>query len=169
VDTTRWGQVVDALVARMRATNGFEGPQDTGDSIRVYDGPEIDADTNEVTQYLVIGLPADGPGEGESGTTSQTPGPMATPRPRDEAGVILCRAAAQLGDVNSKGARDACLAILAAVETELRAPFDGPTVGLSTPRLVVQMESSTQPIRQYILAGSCCEIDFSLKYETRLN
>lgn len=170
IEHARWPAVVDALLARLRATSGFQGPTGTTTAVRVYDGPEVNNYGDMLTSYLVVGLPADGITSGaDSGSFGQKPGPMAANRPMDETGVVHCRAVAQTGDVDSKATRDTAFALLAAVEDTLRVPLDGPTLGLVTGRMVARLAEGNLPVRQFLASGSVCEIDFDVIYGTRIN
>lgn len=163
--TTRWAAVVDGLVAAMRARSGFQAPSSIGSDVIVFDGPEVDNRPEDVDAYLVIGVPGDGPQSGDrSGQVDHAFGPMASTRPRDETGLVECRAVAQLGDVDTSGARTAALALVAAVEDQLRTT---PTLGLD-PAWMRWAAVTRHELRQYLSGGSVCEIDFTVSFLTRL-
>jgi hypothetical protein len=173
--TTQWGAVVDALVSTMRAATGYRSPYSGSSGNTVYDGPEY-ALTDEHADsgtFLVIGWAGDPDSPEDSGQSRQTTGPLAAAagRPRDEEGVVNCKAVSQVGDANLsersvKDVRDAALAVISDVEASLRTD---PTLGLvpTLSRLVAEMGGTFTP-RQYMSAGAVCEIEFQVTYRARI-
>lgn len=170
--STQWGAVVDALLSTMRATTGYRAPDGSTSAIPVYDGPEYQLTNDHPATFLIVGWSGELGEPEEAGTSRQSPGPMAPPaRPRDEEGLIRCRAVSQVGDSSLsarsvKDVRDAALAVVADVESALRA---APQLGLepTLPRMVVEMAPETQ-VRQYVRKGVVCEIDFQVTYKARI-
>jgi hypothetical protein len=171
--TTQWAAVVDALVAAMRATTGYRSPFSGNSGNTVFDGPEYGITEERSQTFLVIGWAGDPDSPEDSGQSRQTTGPLAANagRPRDEEGVINCRAVSQAGDSSlrersMKTVRDDALAAIADVEASLRTD---PTLGLvpTLSRMVAEMGGTFTP-RQYMNAGAVCEIDFQVTYRARI-
>jgi hypothetical protein len=171
--TTQWAAVVDALVAAMRATTGYRSPYSGNSGNTVFDGPEYGLTEEHSETFLVIGWAGDPDSPEDSGQSRQTTGPLAANagRPRDEEGVVNCRAVSQVGDASLtdrsvKDVRDAALAVIADVEASLRSD---PTLGLvpTLSRMVAEMGGTFTP-RQYMNAGAVCEIDFQVTYRARI-
>jgi hypothetical protein len=171
--TTQWAAVVDALVAAMRATTGYRSPYSGNSGNTVFDGPEYGLTEEHSETFLVIGWAGDPDSPEDSGQSRQTTGPLAANagRPRDEEGVVNCRAVSQVGDASLtdrsvKDVRDAALAVIADVEASLRTD---PTLGLvpTLSRMVAEMGGTFTP-RQYMNAGAVCEIDFQVTYRARI-
>src|SRR3954466_4537936 len=98
--TTQWAAVVDALVSTMRGTTGYRSPFSGNSGITVFDGPEYGLTEEHSETFLVIGWAGDPDSPEDSGQSRQTTGPLAANagRPRDEEGVVNCRAVSQVGD-----------------------------------------------------------------------
>jgi hypothetical protein len=176
--STRWADVVQQLVVRMRATTGYRAPWsgDPAAEIAVFHSVEIALQGEYTTgRYLVVGWPGSpDPAEfDEAGSSEQETGPMASGRPRNEYGIVRCRAVYQGGDGGEMqdgivdAALRAALAIVADVENNLRAPADGPTLGIAAPWVVAEMGKRTQffPI---LSEGVAYAVDFELIYSTRI-
>jgi hypothetical protein len=100
------------------------------------------------SNVLMVGVDdPDATSSARSVDTGQSPGPMATTRPRDEQGSITCAALSWTGSTDQKAARDAAFATLAAVENLLRAD---PTIGVTGyRRLVLSIGSLSLSQNQY--------------------
>ena len=161
--TTLWGEVVDALVATMRATSGYRSPTSTSSGITVYDGPEVLLSGEPAGSFLVIGSTKEVSGADYAGRSGQTSATFGN-RSRDEAGTIVCQAVAQSGDVDVKAVRDAALAVMGDVEDALRAD-NGQGVNTGYYCLVEQGDAT---ISQYVTGGAVCEIEFMVTYKARI-
>jgi hypothetical protein len=157
----------------MRATTGYRSPFSGNSGNTVFDGPEYGITEERSQTFLVIGWAGDPDSPEDSGQSRQTTGPLAANagRPRDEEGVINCRAVSQAGDSSlrersMKTVRDDALAAIADVEASLRTD---PTLGLvpTLSRMVAEMGGTFTP-RQYMNAGAVCEIDFQVTYRARI-
>lgn len=125
-------QLLDAL---------FERATDALPDITVLDGPGITSDPGD---YLMIGV--DDPNTpGFAATSNQVPGPMASTRPRDENGSVVCIAYAWNGDGEQKAARDSAYSYMAAVEGILR---DDPNLGIATGGNFVAQMGDLQELSQ---------------------
>jgi hypothetical protein len=171
--TTQWAAVVDALVGAMRATTGYRSPYSGNSGNTVFDGPEYGLTEEHSETYLVIGWAGDPDSPEDSGQSRQTTGPLAANagRPRDEEGVVNCRAVSQVGDSSLtdrsvKDVRDAALAVIADVEA-VAAVGPDPRLVPTLSRLVAEMGGTFTP-RQYMNAGAVCEIDFQVTYRARI-
>ncbi len=173
--TTRWADVVQALVTRMRATAGYRSPWSTidGTSTAVFHSIEA-ALMNDlgISRYLIVGWAGDPDSLGEGGSNGQRIATLGTNRARDEAGSIPCMAVSQTGtgyemtDAAVPAVLSDALAIVADVENALRVPADGPTLGISAPRMLAQIgEMRFFPV---LNQGVTWRVEFSVVYDTRI-
>jgi hypothetical protein len=162
--SSRWGQVVDALLEVMRGQPGYRGP-DGAAGVLVLDSTEAWATDLLVGDYLVVGW-SDPDGSVEAGTAEQASATIGKVT-RDEVGWVTCRAVAQPGAVEPKPARDTAFAILATVEAAVRA---APQLGLVTPRMHAQINppGRRMSFEPYLAAGSVFAITFDVFYSTRI-
>jgi hypothetical protein len=159
---TRWAQIVDALLAAVRARPGYRGPTGTT-GILVLDSTEEHAIEERPGRYVVIAV-ADIAGQGdESGSAAQSPATAGKVQ-RDERGTIRCRTVCQLGDVAPAVARGNALTDLAVVEDVLRTD---PTLGIVAPRIFVQV-GDRLTFRSYLAGGSVLTVEFTIDYHTRI-
>lgn len=162
--TTLWPQVVDGLVAGMRATAGYQAPTSTGSGVPVYDSTDPGTTNQNDEKFLVIAWPGDPDSPAEAGTWEQTPGPMATTRPKDEAGTVECMAIAQNGDMNPKTVRDWAFAVVADVERLCRAQ-QVPCLGVQGVLWAFVRAGRFSP---YMNEGATAELQFTVTYLARL-
>lgn len=162
--TTRWAEVVDALVETMRSTSGFRAPSAAGSGIPVYDSVEVDGqEERPIGTYLVVAYPGDVDSPTEGGRSTQTPGPMGTTRPMDEDGSVELVAVVQTGDHDGVSAvRAAAVAVMAAVESALRSD---PTLGGVVYWCLPEGGSS---FKQYLADGIVVEVAFAVNYYARV-
>lgn len=154
--TVRWPEVVDALVALLRAETGYRAPLSPGSGVPVYDGPQADSDVLTEPSALVIGW---SPGN-DAGEIRLEPRGATAARTRDEASRVRCVAVASSG--NMKAARDAAFAILATVETVTRT---NPDLGLGSASGFKESIPTDYEVRQTGHSqGYTCQVDFSLDY-----
>lgn len=175
---TRWPDVVNALIDRMRATAGYRTPAADGvdlSKVLVLDGPEVEMTGDiDADRFLIVGGTIEDEQEGLSGQSFATIGARA----RDEEGDVICNAVAQLGGVELpdsgiavprdtvRSLRTAAFGILADVENELRVNPDLGFVGV--PRMLAQIGDRMTP-RQYLTdGGAVCSLVFAVHYTTRI-
>lgn len=167
--TTAWPQVVDALVAVMRATTGYQAPGATGSGIPVYDGPEMLLSEDRPSVLLVVGWSGDSANLDEPGSAGESSTVMAaTTRPKDEDGKVACRAIAQIGDGEiggPKSARDLAFAVVDDVRAALRVGASAPTLGVSTVRWA---QITEHRMSQWLNRGPVCQVDFTVSYKARI-
>lgn len=171
---TRVGQVIDALIAGMRATTGFRGPNDpstVAGLTTVFDSSEVwTTDDRDGQSFLVVGYAGDDPEDDVPvATTAFTRGPIAVPaRPRDELATIHCRAIAD-GKETPKIARDAALLILSAVSAFCRAD---PSLGINTSDTVGGVRTIAYVTAGDLLAyahnGHTAEWSFDVSFSSRV-
>jgi hypothetical protein len=170
---TMWGQVVDGLLAVMRARSGYRAPSTASDDIPVFDGPQVAALEENTTRFLVIGWAGDVPGDRDSGTAGQQLIALASSnRPTEENGTVSCLAVAQIGDQDPATVRAQALAIIGDVDTALRGQPAGPTLGIDpgtgNGQLLWALVGDQARVTQYSAGGSVCEIEFSVVYKARI-
>lgn len=164
---TQWDTVALALTDLMRATAGYRAPESTLTGVPVYFGPEYGIDNTRLISFLSVGWSGDPDNPESSGSITQTAGPMAPTRPRDETGTILCRAVYADGNANDAAMRAglaACRQIVADVETVTRAD---PTLGLAQPTMKWAFVTDGAPTLEFA-GGVHVFIDFTVTYEARL-
>ena len=166
--TSQFGAVVQALAAKtVAATTGYrlKGETASGKTVTVYRGPE-NLGSSEPGDWVAIGYGGDGE---SAGTWDQETGPLAATagRPRAETGQIRCLASVQTGNLDPLDSIDRCEAIVAAVETTLRAD---PTLGLVPPlaQLVAEMRGAGAVAWVTGPRGQRCEITFTVGYRARI-
>ncbi len=161
--TSRMAAAIDALVAIASSADALTG-------VLVIDGP-IDTSSEETAdagRRLFIGTnQPDGSVESlavEGDQSFRTIGA----RTRDEAFQLHCLAEGWNGDGDMKAARDAAVAILAAVETAIRATDDAPdayNLAGAVSWAGIGGESISQ---QYIDQGAYARVDFTLSCRANL-
>lgn len=173
---SRWPEVVQALVTRMRATAGYCSPwaTTTAGLVPVYHSVELDVQTRaQASQYVVFGWAGDGDVLEVAGRSAQTWGPMASTRPRNDEGTIRCAAVCQTGtggekrDGMSHEVLTACNQILADVDAMTRVPADGPSLGVVAPWLVAKLGERTD-WRPVLSQGITWRCEFEITYTTRV-
>ncbi len=166
-------EVIDGVLAAVRALDGYRAPTDTTDGITVYDGPEARFYGDLDGSYLIVGYggedeldPGDPSSEASAGDiTIRT---MASPsRPKANTDTLECLAVYQTGDFNVSAARTAVVTIGSQVDTALR---NAPRVGTSTDSSgaqVIQVYVSSWSLRNY-LRGTLliAELRFTVTYST---
>lgn len=166
--TSRWQQISVALLAALRAQPGWCAPAAwvTG-LVPVYDGVEVLlTDSAHVPGYVVIRWAGTEEDPRDTGLARRQIATLGH-RARDEIGTIRCRAVAQNGDADLEGAATACYAAaFGLLDTVGALVLADPTLGLATPRLVVQV--GDHDVRQYAGDGLTTEIDFEITYTTRI-
>ncbi len=173
---TRWPDVVDQLVARMRATPGYRSPWATTGTADapVYDSVEVAMQTAPTTsKFLVIAYGGDPDNLRDAGRAGQKFDTLGTNRGRKETGLVTCLAVAQSGaggehrDGMSSTVRSDARQIVTDVGNALRVPADGPTLGIAAPRIVVEMGDRMEfwPI---LNQGITWQIIFDVKYSTAI-
>lgn len=171
---TRVAQVIDTLVAGLRATSGFRSPTSASTVpglTTVYDSSEVwTTDDRDGQSVLVIGYASDEPDDQTPIAESTfTRGPIAVPaRPRDEVSVIRCRAIVD-GRETPKLARDAALATIEAVAAFCRVD---PSLGLNTSGTVGGVRTiayvTAGDLIQYLVRGHTAEWAFDVSFSTRV-
>jgi hypothetical protein len=171
---TRTAQVIDALIAGVRALPGHRAPDGTvsgADLVTVYDGPEIRSTDDAIDEsWVVIGWSGSGPDDlNPAAQVNLSRGPIAaTNRPRNEVVTISCLASARRGE-STKAARDLVTAELDAVAGLLRSD---PSLGINTAgtiggvRTIAYVTAGT--LSQYLLDGYVAEWEFTVTYESRV-
>lgn len=112
VTPSRVGVIIDALVAKLKASATFADPA------RVYDGPVTSGDT-QWSQAVFVGFDGDFLGSWEAALINQVR-PYLGVTTAQETLEIRCCAEAVSGDLTTKVVRDQALAMLAGVETVIR-------------------------------------------------
>jgi hypothetical protein len=136
-------------------------------NVRVYDGFGV---SDDPADFLLIGV--DDPNEtgmATSATTDQHAAVAGTPRSRDESGDLWCSALSwkgEAGNAAQKSARDACAAVVAAVENLLRTT---PNLGLtSVSYLVAEIGSGWRWQQDQGHDGAVCIISFPIHFRARI-
>ena len=168
--SSRWDQVCVALVAAMRARPGYCAPTAVvAGAVVVLDSTEVAMTEPAAERWLAVRWAGDPLALLSSGSTGQALRTIGTNRARDERGTVRCRAVHQGGDVNLTGAAPASWAaafgVLADVEDLART---SPTLGLVTPRMLVQVAAIDDARQTIAESGLVTEIDFTLTYDTRI-
>ena len=152
--------VIDGIVAGLRAASGFRAPTSSADGITVFDGPEfIGSNDTEPDGFVVIGYggedlearddtDADDAATGEVSLAGQ-----ATSSPKDNADEIECVAWYGTGGVHVSATRLAAFAIVDAVDTWLR-PNARAGVLPSSSGYVHQCQVTASSLRQYVIDGN---------------
>lgn len=171
---TRVAQVIDRLIAGMRATAGFRGPADASTVaglVTVYDSSEVwTTDDRDGQNLLVIGYTGPDPDDQTpSAETSFSRGPIAIPaRPRDEAGIVHCRAICDGADTPQL-ARNGAMATIEAVSAFCRTD---PSLGLNTSGTVGGVRTiayvTAGDLLQYLSRGHTAEWAFDVSFSTRV-
>lgn len=171
MSASQWAVVVDRVAVLTAATAGFRLKGDTtaGRTVCVvHRGPRLGGTqgTQDPGDWLTVGWVGDGdPG----GTWTQEHGPLAATagRPRDEVGVVRCRASVKVGNLDPMDALTRAQAIAAAVEQVLR---DDPTLGLVPPlsRMYAQMGGSDAVGWGTDSRGPTCDLLFNVNYRARI-
>lgn len=168
-----WPSVVAGLIDGMRAKPGYRHPYSSSTGVPVYDGIEIGVSEDDVTTYILIGIPSmDGAGNVTAelaGSAEQTPGPFSPTRPRDEKGEVRCLAVYQTGDapggsttdMTARTVRNAAFAALATVEALCREDVN---ISASCQWAFV----TSYEVRQWLDDGAICEIEFVVSYYARI-
>lgn len=117
--TSKWGQVVDALVALMAAQDGYRDAGTRGTDIPVFDGLEVGLSDQTAASWLAIGWTDPEQDESEPGSVEQEY--LAMGGPMQEAGRVTCRVQSYRGDSAVSTARSAASAVLDDVIELLRA------------------------------------------------
>lgn len=115
---------------------------------------------------LMIGV--DNPDNGQAANSSQatqSPGPMATLRPRDQSGSVTCAALSWSGGTNQKTVRDAAYTTLAAVENMLRTD---PTQGVGLPGYSIFQVTDEALYQNQYEDGVDALVVFTVTYTARI-
>lgn len=164
---TRWPDVVNALIALMRATSGYRDPAALGSEIPVFDSFAVGRTEQPVDAYLVIAWAGDPDALEDGGDSGQTIATLGN-NTRDETATVRCRAVAQYGTgagpIDPSAARTAAFAIAGAVEALLRT---NPTLGITAPRMLARF-GQFESIQQWANEGPCCGLTFTVVYQTRI-
>lgn len=119
--TSQVPDVIDYLVAQAQASLSL-GASPTAPVV-IHDGPPLTADTLVQPLHLYIGWDQVSGSGGDPSAVQSWP-VLDHARTKDEDGTIVCTADAWSGDTTMKTQRDACAAIVAAVELLLRGEPD---------------------------------------------
>lgn len=160
ITTSRAGVVIDALVAKCKASATFADP------VRVYDGPGLPTDT-EWTNAVYIGFAGDfaayQQGQYSEAVLINQAGYRLGNTSVPETLEVACVAEGWSGDQNPQTARNGCLTLLSGVETIIRTD---PTLGVDG--------STTASLQVGNLAyllytdGIACHIPFTVHVTTYL-
>ena len=171
---SRWHDVVTALVALCRAQPGYRAPDATGDvagDVLVFDGPEYVTTADPAGVFLVVGWGGTTDDPESPGEVSQSAGPHAPTRPRDESGLVRCRAVAQTGQSGVGAPAAARASALGVLEDVAELVRGNPTLGLSPvdpQRFLMRARFVAGSPLQYQRSGVVCEWSFEIRYETSL-
>lgn len=169
-------QVIDGLVAGMRASSGFRAPDGTGDGVTVYDGPEwIGVSGKDPEGRLIVGyggedLEVHGDDEAPNAIQQDTEiRAISTSAPRDQMVVVPCVAYAWLGYEDASAARTAVFAVVDAVESWLTS---NPRCNVATQadgsQVMHATASGSHEFRQYrVGGGSRAVVEFTITAKTR--
>lgn len=150
-------QLIDALVSGLTTALATS-------NVRVIDGYGTGDDASD---FLMVGI--DDPTSSEpagAATAGQTPGPMATTRPRDQEGAVWCAAYSWNGDADQKAARDAAYSYVAAVENLLRS---NPNLGIAAGGyFVAQMGSDERLMQNQNPNGAEAGVIFNITFTARI-
>lgn len=169
----RTGQVIDALVAQLRAQPGFRSKwtYGTNPDTTVWDGPEWqNSEDHAPGAHVVIGFGGlDRDDRQPAATANWTAGPMASSvRARQETGTIACMAICDRADT-PKIARDTVFAVASMVAQLDRLD---PALGIDTSetiggvRTVVTVTAGV--LTQWAREGFTATQAFTVSYETRV-
>lgn len=153
---TRVHDAINAIVAALNAGT-------TAALATVVDGPSNEA-TPFPGSYVFVGW--DGDREGDYNATedwTQDWAGLGAQR-KDESFDVVCAVVSGSGDANVASRRQEALAVLAAVETDLRAPLN---IGLGLPSPSFARLSSAQLIQEWV-DGLRARIPFSISVQTRI-
>lgn len=171
---TAYGIVVSALAARLRAASGYRAPGTPGAGVPVFVGSQVRADGDRSSSWVCVAWPGIEAGE-SAGRAGQSVGAMKVPgRPREERGLIQCRArygSRDAGLTVGETVLAAALAHLDTVADVLRGTADGPTLGLvpgSLPSLVVVIGDIESVIQATEDGETSCSVDFTITYTARV-
>jgi hypothetical protein len=177
VSTTRWADVVQQLVVRMRATAGYRAPwaSDAASETVVFHSVEVALQgEHTASRYLVVGYAGLTPEAlRDGGRSGQRFDTMGSNRGRKETGTVTCLAVYQGGDGGEMqdGLADAALraaqAIVGDVGDALRVPADGPTLGIAAPRLLIEMGDRME-FWPFLSEGIGWKVLFDVKYSTAI-
>lgn len=183
--STRWPQVVDAIVDLTRALPGWWGPgQDPPQvdapgldgPVLVLDGPELALTGERSARLLVVGMTLDD--DLDQGTSGQVIVALGRHQ-REERGSVRCQAIAQHDGldlpepdwsgprVTARDLRRSAFGVMAAVETLLRADV---TLGFEASAVVVAEIGERIVPRQGFgeQGGALCAVEFDVIYRTRI-
>jgi hypothetical protein len=165
--STRWPDVITALVTLMRATSGYRAPTVPGTGVPVYDGPQAAVEgAHTEPRSLIIGWRPQSDQAGESEQIVEVL--AATTRPRTEDGAVWCTASAESGDSDGLATvRGQAFAILADVETLTRTNPDlslGSASGFRWAHAPSQVAVTQLATSQ----GMACQLVFSITYKARI-
>jgi hypothetical protein len=150
VPTSRYPTVVDHLVAALRAAD-----------LLVWDGPLVTGDTRDA---VFVGYDADPDSEWLSAELGQSWAGLGA-RTREETFAVRCAVLATTGETEAKPARDAAFALLAVVETVLRA---GPSLGLTPTPMVAEVVPTAIYTEPGEATGVQVRIPFEIRVKTRV-
>ena len=166
-------EVIDGIVAGLRARAGWRGPDDSTEGTTVYDGPEFTTtDATHPDGFVVIGYGGEDlddregdPDDAMSGEVNVAA--MATTSPKDVSDEIECAAWFGLGSVDVSGARSAVFAIVDDFDTWLRANARA-TVAPGSGAQVNHVQVTGTSLRQYIRdGGSRASVRFTIRLQSR--
>ena len=166
-------EVIDGVLAALRALDGYRAPTDTTDGVTVYDGPEALYYGDLSGSYVIVGYggedtidPGDPSDDASEGTVSVRA--LAPTSPKENAESLRCLAVYQTGDADVSAARTAVVAIGSAVDGALRA---APRVGVtpdSGGAQVLWVQVTDLALRNYFRGTLLiAELRFTLTYSTR--
>ncbi len=167
-------EVIDGVLAAVRALDGYRAPTDTTDGVTVLDGPEALYYGDDLgSSYVIVGYggedtfdPGDQSADASSGDVSVRA--IAPTSPKEEAAELEFLAVYRSGDVNVSAARTAVVQIGSDVDTALRA---APRVGVtadSSGAQVLWAQVTAWSLRSYLRGTDLvAELRFTVSYSTR--
>jgi hypothetical protein len=171
---TRMAQIIDRLLVLSRALPNHRAPVgivSTSGLVTVFDGPEVRSTDDAIDQTMVVvGWSGDDDESLEiAASLTLAGGPIAaTNRPRDEQGIINCKAISHRAD-SVAIARDSVIAEVVAFAELCRAD---PSLGLSTSDTIGGVRTlawvTAGSLVQYLSKGYVAEMDFTVSYSTRV-
>ena len=164
--TSRWGDVVIALAAQLRAVTGYRDPNDRGTGIPVFIGTQVGLSDMTADSFVALAWAGDPDSPEDAGDwTQDVAGHAASSRPRNEVGEIRYRVQIYRGDRDVAGSITSAMDVLADLETSVR---DDPYVGLGASSNVWWTQVVQGTPRLWLDQGAVCVVEGRLRYEARL-
>lgn len=165
--------VIDGIVAGLRARTGWRGPTDPTEGITVYDGPEFT--TTSATHpdgFVVIGWGGEDlearEGDPDDGITADlTTATMSAAEPKDVDENLQCVAYYGVGSVDVAGTRRAAYALVDGVETWLRTNDRAGVAVLPGGHVHWARVVSTSMRQEIVDGGSRVTIRFAITFKSR--